>query len=350
MMFKTLLAGAAALAIQQSLAQGNTTTPGSNSSDSDLDILNYALTLEHLEYAFYRDGISLLGSNTSDPVYPRLVQIRDHEKAHVQALTTAITQLGGTPVDECEYDFGYTDAQSFLNIARSLENVGTSAYDGAAWRIKDQRLLTAAATIATVEARHASYLNNLLGTSPFPTAFDSPLDQTSVLGLASAFITNCSNASLSFTPRPQLVVDPLVVSPGSTVNVTSDALSSGNSSSNSTSSDLWCIFYAASASTNSTLQKDQSSGGNSTYFCRVPESAYPGDNFVFLSTQQAYNLADTDSIVAGPALVVVLDNTNTTGGGGSGSTNSTTGGGGDGGSTNSTGGGGSGGGNQTLGL
>jgi len=304
---KILLALAAAVVATapQCLAQGSNT-----SSTTDLDILNYALTLEQLEYAFYRDGISLLADNTSDPIYPRLVEIRDHEQAHVKALTTAITQLGGTPVEECEYDFGYNnDPQAFLNVARVLENVGVSAYDGAAYEIKDQRLLTAAATIATVEARHASYLNNLLGVSPFPTAFDSPLDRRSVLGLASGFIRNCSGETLALTPRAQLTVEPLVVAPGSTVNVTSDALSSTNST-----GSLYCVFYTASASTNSTLESEQGSGGNSTYFCRVPEEAYQGDNFVFLSSSATYVLDQLDPIVAGPALVVVFQNETSSGG------------------------------------
>ena len=61
-----------------------------------------------------------------------LTQIGEHEAAHVEALSATITDLGGTPVEEASYDFGYTDATSFLTTAVALENVGVSAYAGAA--------------------------------------------------------------------------------------------------------------------------------------------------------------------------------------------------------------------------
>ena len=53
-------------------------------------------------------------------------------------------------------------------MAEFLENTGVSAYDGAIAYIKAAKLQTAGATIATVEARHASYLNLINGDLPFP--------------------------------------------------------------------------------------------------------------------------------------------------------------------------------------
>lgn len=157
----------------------------------DLDVLNYALTLEHLEYAFYRDGLMGFSANTFEAgVYDNLVLVRDHEGAHVDALVTTINQLGGTPVQEATYDFGYQNADGFLSVAAALENTGVSAYDGAASAIQNVDLLNAAGTIVAVEARHASYLNLVTGMDPFPAAFETPLSREEVLDIAGPFIVS----------------------------------------------------------------------------------------------------------------------------------------------------------------
>ncbi len=160
--------------------------------ESDLDVLNYALTLEHLEYAFYRDGI---GNFTfgNDPfgqsIDANLAAIRDHEGAHVTALTDAIVSMGGAPVAEATYDFGYgTDPVAFLATAAALENTGVSAYDGAAQYIQTADLLPVAGGIVAVEARHASYLNLITGAQPFPNAFEVTLAPAEVLDIATPFI------------------------------------------------------------------------------------------------------------------------------------------------------------------
>jgi hypothetical protein len=166
----------------------------------DIDVLNFALTLEHLEYAFYRDGLGPNGFASSaftgylDPnLYARLLDIRDHEGAHVDALTKTIQGLGGDPVRELCYSFGYTSAKSFLGVAQALENTGVSAYDGAIAGITSPALQTTGATIATVEARHASYLNLINGTNPFPAAFDEPKTKDEILAIAGGFIVPCSS-------------------------------------------------------------------------------------------------------------------------------------------------------------
>jgi rubrerythrin len=160
----------------------------------DITVLNYALTLEHLEYAFYRDGLVTYANDGDFPagVRARLIEIRDHEKAHVDALTQTIQGLGGTPVAEACYNFGYATANQFLDVAQLLENTGVMAYDGAIASIKSGELQTTGATIATVEARHASYLNNVNGDNPFPDAFDTPKSQQEILAAAGGFIVACS--------------------------------------------------------------------------------------------------------------------------------------------------------------
>jgi rubrerythrin len=190
------VAGGTALALSVSAIPGAVSVrrmAAAQEKMSDLDVLNYALTLEHLEYAFYRDGVGLFefGSDSRGQSIDRNVAtIRDHEGEHVQALTKAITDLGGDPVEEAEYDFGdaYADPAAFLATAMALENTGVSAYDGAAQFLSDADLLTAAGTIVAVEARHASYLNLLNGQIPFPDAFEKPLTMDEVLRIAGPFI------------------------------------------------------------------------------------------------------------------------------------------------------------------
>ncbi len=164
----------------------------------DLLVLNYALSLEHLEYAFYRDGLSAFSqsnvANFSNVDYSYLVLIRDHERDHVGNLSQVIQSFNGVPVQECTYEFGYgSDFATFLSIARTLENTGVSAYTGAIANITNKVLLTASATIATVEARHASYLNLVNRGIPFPDSFDTPVSMMDILAVlnTTGFIRSC---------------------------------------------------------------------------------------------------------------------------------------------------------------
>lgn len=210
-------AGASLVGFQQFLQDS---LPSPRAFTNDIDVLNYALTLEHLEYAFYRDGLSIVPPdefkrlkdvNGQKKVKRNLTAIRDHEKAHVDTLIQVITSLGGTPVQECTYDFGYSGLEGFIATAQALENTGVMAYTGAIQFITDTGLRTAAATIATVEARHAAYLNLLVDPTalPFPDAFDTPKSQEEILAIAGPFIVSCPTDPSTPTPEPSAEVLPL---------------------------------------------------------------------------------------------------------------------------------------------
>ena len=164
--------------------------------EQPVDVINYALTLEHIESAFYMGVADFAGSDFEAigfqaGVKDRLSAIGEHEAAHVDALTAVVKQLGGEPVEAGEYDFGYGNLTEFLQVAAALEGVGVAAYGGAAqYLIDEDDLLTAALTIHGVEARHASYLNVVIGTDPFPAAFEQPMTKAEVLEAAGPFIVS----------------------------------------------------------------------------------------------------------------------------------------------------------------
>ena len=93
------------------------------------------------------------------------------------------------------YDFGISGVGSAVRTAKLLENTGVRAYDGAIAHLEAASLLTAGATIATVEARHASYLNLINRSVPFPSAFDDAVAPRKICEtVREAFITS--------SPRP----------------------------------------------------------------------------------------------------------------------------------------------------
>ncbi|KAM0750714.1 hypothetical protein T439DRAFT_380587 [Meredithblackwellia eburnea MCA 4105] len=175
------------------------TTPGIN----DIEILNYALTLEYLERDFYAAGLAKFSKKDfkkagfSSTVYDRLVSIASQEATHVSYLATA---LGSAAVGECKYMFPLTDVATFLKISLILEGVGTAAYLGAAPDISESAYLAAAGSILTIEARHSSFLNEVNGISGFPTPFESALTYSEVYTLASQFIVPGSCGSSGTLP------------------------------------------------------------------------------------------------------------------------------------------------------
>lgn len=197
-----ILFGAGALGTR--LGAQSTSTGGT--APTDLDVLNYALALENLEAAFYTQGLNrftagdfsgasfvqTFGTKISNNVFGYLQAIRDHEVAHVQAISTVIRSLGGTPAPACTYKFSYASPDEFIMVAMVLENTGVSAYDGAIGLVKNPDIIQAGASIATVEARHAAYLNLLNGAIPFPTAFDQARTMQDILATASQFIAACA--------------------------------------------------------------------------------------------------------------------------------------------------------------
>ena len=188
----------------------------------DVDVLNYALTLEYLEAAFYVQalggagttgkfnkgaitGSKLLagfGGRIRSTAYGYLSQIRDHEVAHVAFLKTALA-VNAVPTCVFKFDAGLKNVDTFLKTARVLENTGVMAYDGAIRYVDTGDFLQAAATVATVEARHAAYLNLINKASPFPAAFDTPKKPSEILAAvqATGFLVSCPQPVLDLFAR-----------------------------------------------------------------------------------------------------------------------------------------------------
>ncbi|KAL1615100.1 hypothetical protein SLS56_011927 [Neofusicoccum ribis] len=197
------------------------------SAPTDADILQYALTLEHLEDNFYKQGLAnyteadFAAAGYDSTFYNNIKTVASDEAAHVDFLTKGLTAAGASPVKACTYAFGATDVKTFLATAAVLEGVGVSAYLGAAADIMSKTYLTAAGSILTVEARHASYIRAGVKQSPFPQPFDDPLSLNEVYTLAAQFITSCpsDNPTLPVKAFPTLMAssNDATIKSGSTI-------------------------------------------------------------------------------------------------------------------------------------
>jgi rubrerythrin len=153
----------------------------------DVGILNYALTLEYLETAFYADVVKSGLFKGAD--LETIRKFGREEAEHVQALTAAVKQLGGKPAPEPKAKFPLESAKSVLELAATVENLGAAAYLGQAANIESPEVLASALAIHSVEGRHAAALNTLLGESITPDgAFAKPADVKTVLKSVEPFL------------------------------------------------------------------------------------------------------------------------------------------------------------------
>lgn len=179
------LAGGAALsggAVLSALVPGaavaqTTGAPPASFGRGDIGILNYALTLEYLEHAFY-DAASRHHVAFGDRQLTHiLTTVKRDEAAHVAALKKA---LGSKAIKRPRFDFGKAvrDKKTFAETAFALENTGVHAYLGQAGNIKNKEYLLVAASIVTIEARHSGAIGLYLGkpiapSGPFDTGYSA---------------------------------------------------------------------------------------------------------------------------------------------------------------------------------
>jgi rubrerythrin len=153
----------------------------------DLGILGYALTLEYLETQFYADAAK--SGKLSGKVLAVAKEFGGEESEHVKALQATIKKLGGTLPPKPVGKFPLKNEQSILKLAATVENLGAAAYLGQAGNIQNKEVLAAALSIHSVEARHASVLNQVLGMDITPDgAFAKPASAAEVLKSVKPFI------------------------------------------------------------------------------------------------------------------------------------------------------------------
>ncbi|QXU43994.1 ferritin-like domain-containing protein [Pedobacter sp. D749] len=144
-----------------------------------VDVLNFALSLEYLEYHFYNHCIvgKTAGSAVTDVTFnfpnaasqAAITTIRDHEKAHVDLLVGALGSSARAPIAYADTDFRaggafasvYSDYNTFLAVAQGFEDTGVRAYKGQAGALLGSPVLQTALQIHSVEARHASHIRQM---------------------------------------------------------------------------------------------------------------------------------------------------------------------------------------------
>jgi rubrerythrin len=192
--------GALTGALAAAVALGRPAVASAALAKGDVAILNYALTLEYLQDAFYTEA-ERKGA-LSGPAARMAHVVGAVERAHVKALRKV---LGERAVPRPFFDFrGVTeDSPSFVRTAVAFEDLAVAAYKGQAHLIKSPDVLAAAVGIHSVEARHAAWIRYIAGATPAAEPFDEAKTRAETLALvrSTRFVVGRPRTSSKRAPR-----------------------------------------------------------------------------------------------------------------------------------------------------
>lgn len=194
---------------------GGITAPGSGASvtidftKGDIAVLQFAYALEQLEADFYAQVVANFdASNLTAADKVVLGDIRNHEIVHREFLKAALATNASFTLTPIYQSVNFTDRTAVLTAARTFEDLGVAAYNGAAQYLTDGANLLAAGKIVSVEARHASAIRDLINplSADFaPTAFDDALSPGKTVTAAQPFLIDrlaLSGSLASFVQGP----------------------------------------------------------------------------------------------------------------------------------------------------
>lgn len=197
------------------MGPGLSTTPGSGNAltidfaKGDTAVLQFAYALEQLEADFYTRAVAAFDqSNLTAAEKAVLLDIKYHEVQHRELFKAALGSSNDFTLSPTYPGVDFRDRVSVLTAARTFEDLGVAAYNGAGQYLTSAALLTLAGKIVSVEARHAAVIRDLLapGTSAFsPSAFDDVFSPGKVAGAAQAFVVDrlaFANAPSTFVQGP----------------------------------------------------------------------------------------------------------------------------------------------------
>jgi rubrerythrin len=188
-------AGTSAAAGSLLAACGGDAGPSSETSkygEGDVGILNYALTLEHIQAAFYADLVE--STRLTAAAREALGKFGKEEEEHISVLTKKVEELGGDPAPKPQTTFSLKTDGGTLELASTLENVGAAAYLGQLPNIESDSVLETVLTIHSVEGRHAAAMNRLQHKPVTPDgAFAKAATVTTVLRTVAPFVGAASN-------------------------------------------------------------------------------------------------------------------------------------------------------------
>lgn len=161
----------------------------------DFGVLNYAYALEQLEAAFYIQVAAAPPTDFSSVERTYFQDIQFHEIAHREFFKKA---LGSNAIASLEVNFGAIDFKTragVLAAAKTFEDLGVAAYNGAGIRLVSNDFLLVAGKIVSVEARHAAYVRDLISNGSFANSevvnangLDQAFTPAQVLAAAGGFV------------------------------------------------------------------------------------------------------------------------------------------------------------------
>jgi hypothetical protein len=188
-------AGLAAVATAPSASAADYTTK------NDTAILQFDLVLEYLQAGLYTEAERLGSLTPKTLAWARVVGA--HERAHVQAIKTLLGRRKTVPSPTFDYRNVTSDEQAFIRTAVAFEDLTTALLKWQAPRLDSRAILAAAATLHSVEARHAAWIRHVVGLEPVTTAFDKPAPQHKMAELIASthFVTSKPKTSAKRNPR-----------------------------------------------------------------------------------------------------------------------------------------------------